>query len=130
MIMIKNKILKLISILGYSLTRVQGLDNNVKFWGGLSKEPIRRLVHYEKFMETTDLNGCIVECGVATGDTLIFIKSLQRVKNDKRKVWAFDSYCGFPKGSKNDSKAFLEKGKPGYVKYTLNYVKNNLKTIS
>lgn len=104
--------------------------NKIKqvYWSNLSYETIRRLCHYDLYNETKGLNGDIVECGVAKGDTLIFLRNLQKVKKDNRLIVALDSFAGFPKGSAKDADWFnaIEKPKPGLLKYTTEYVQNRL----
>ena len=113
-------------LIALKLGRVKQKKN--KYWGGLTKTEIRSLFIYEKFLETKDIPGDIVECGVGSGSSIIFLKSLQREKEDNRKMWGFDSFEGFPKGSDKDSEAFRASGRPSYAKYTtLDHVLNNCK---
>ena len=113
-------------LIALKLGRVKQKQN--RYWGSLTKTEIRSLFIYEKFLETKDIPGDIVECGVGTGGSIIFLKSLQREKKDNRKMWGFDSFEGFPKGSDKDSEAFRVSGRPSYEKYsTLDYVLNNCK---
>lgn len=70
----------------------------------------------------------IVEAGVGSGDGIVFLLKLQNHFGDKRSLWAFDTFAGFPKGNQNDSDDFRKKGKPGYEKYTLTSVKEFLKS--
>ena len=70
----------------------------------------------------------IVEAGVGSGHGIAFLLKLQNHFGDKRSLWAFDTFSGFPKGHQNDSDDFRKNGKPGYEKYTLTSVKNFLKS--
>ena len=98
------------------------------YWSNLSYETIRRLCHYDLYNKTIGLNGDIVECGVAQGDTIIFLRNLQKEKKDNRLILALDSFEGFPKGTEKDADWFnaLEKPKPRLLKYNVEYVKNRL----
>jgi len=120
----------ILNALGLEVRKIQGHKNQgpINLWGGLHKDTIRRLFHFEKFLQTKSLDGCIVECGVASGATLVFLKKLQEAKGDLRKIWAIDSFEGFPEGSTHDSEAFRKIGKPGYEKYTIDYVVDKLKS--
>ena len=122
-----KKILKMFDLEVRRLSHQKPGKDPRSLWAGLSKITIRRLFHFEKFLETKQLSGCIVECGVGSGDTLIFLKKLQKEKSDLRKIWAFDSFEGFPQGSVHDAKWFIKVGKPDYVKYTVDYVVNKLR---
>ena len=125
--MIKRYIIKLVNLLIHILKRGR-VRQKKKYWGGLTKTEIKKLFIYEKFLETKDIPGDIVECGVGSGSSIIFLKSLQRETKDNRKMWGFDSFEGFPKGSNKDSEEFRDHGRPSYAKYTtLDYVLNNCK---
>lgn len=58
---------------------------------------------YQSVFDTLHLDGDIVECGVAAGAQIItFKKALEKVKSRKR-IYAFDSYCGIPYAGPNDT---------------------------
>ena len=111
---------------GYKIKKIDSDPENL--WAGLSRDEIRRLFHHEKFMETKSVSGCIVECGVAGGGTLAFFSNIQKEKGDLRQIWAFDSFEGYPEGSDNDPGWFKDRGQPGYRKYTIEFVKNTLRS--
>ena len=88
--------------------------------------------HSEKIIETSALSGNIVECGVAWGSTIGFIKCLQNSTEDTRQVWAFDSFEGFSKPTQHDGKIFNEQSdifNKKYSQYSLEVVKTNLLSI-
>lgn len=105
------------------------LDNLLLDSGGLNKDISRRIFQYERYVETKDLGGSIVECGVGSGQGLAFILNLQNLFQDKRTVYAIDSFEGFPPGSVEDSRTFQLNGKTNYTKYDLNYVQKKLKSL-
>ena len=48
------------------------------------------------------LDGDIVECGVGWGRSLLYLLCLAQIDPSVRKVWAFDSFEGFPEPSPED----------------------------
>lgn len=46
-----------------------------------------------------NLEGCIVECGVAQGGTLAALKVLSIAENKERPIYGFDTFAGLPDGS-------------------------------
>ena len=101
---------------------------------GVDKKAARRIFQYEKFLETRNLRdvagreAVIIESGVGNGSTLIFLLKLQNYLGDRRAIYAFDSFEGFPGGSQNDSEEFLRLGKPDYKNFTLDFVKAKLRS--
>lgn len=96
---------------------------------GVDKDETRRIFQYERYLQTLNLkNGVIVEAGVGSGGGLNYFLKLQRNFGDKRIIFAFDSFQGFPKGHFNDSEEFRKFGKPGYREYTIDFIKNSLKS--
>ena len=49
-----------------------------------------------------DVDGTIVECGVARGESLLMLTLLANAEGKGREVWAFDSFEGFPEPSVHD----------------------------
>lgn len=49
-----------------------------------------------------DVDGDVVECGVAWGRTLAMLASLERAQGGKRHVWGFDSWGGLPNPEPED----------------------------
>jgi hypothetical protein len=75
---------------------------------------------------TKKLTGDILELGVAGGDSLIRILKWQIDHGCKRRLYAFDTFEGYPAATNKDGSNWLEFGKPNYGKYTLDYVRRNL----
>jgi len=128
-----NRLLALFNLalvrIGKSELGAQNKDRDSIFFAGVDKDTARRVFQFEKYLETKNLGGgVIVEAGVGSGDGIVFLLKLQNHFGDKRSLWAFDTFAGFPKGNQNDSDDFRKKGKPGYEKYTLTSVKEFLKS--
>jgi len=69
----------------------------------LDKGWFARLIHFNKLIgEVSDVDGDIVECGVASGGSLATLMSLLNVHRQVRKVWGFDSWAGLPPPSQAD----------------------------
>ena len=64
------------------------------------------------------INGAFVECGVGYGRSLQIITSLLQIKSEKRHIYAFDSFEGFPELTPEDKtgKTFTKKGRWKYIK--------------
>ena len=115
---------KILRTAGFEIKKI---EPPVSLWAGLGKNQIRRIFQYEQFNKTRSVKGCIVECGVSGGNTLAYFSHLNKVNSGTRKVWAFDSFEGFPEASSHDGEWFKKNGKPGYTKFTIEYVKSRLR---
>jgi hypothetical protein len=56
-----------------------------------------------KFNLITNIEGDVVECGVGFGHTLLIICFTNLQQGERRRVWAFDSFEGFPEPSIEDA---------------------------
>lgn len=97
----------------------------------LDKQITKSIFRHLLFEQTLNLNkknggGGILEVGVGTGQGLCFFLKLQEYYQDTRQIYAFDSFQGFPKGSKYDSQNFNLHGKPKYGFFTYTFVKEFL----
>ena len=99
--------------------------NEKYFWAGLNYREVKRIIQYDCFLKTNSLEGDIVELGVASGDTLVFWGQLNDSFGNKKKILAYDTFEGFPKGSIHDG-AFNQKKKNSYKNYTIDFVKDKL----
>ena len=62
-----------------------------------------RLLYFARLSKLVEnIPGDFVECGVGRGRSLIMLLSLVRAEQNGRKVWAFDSFQGFPTPSPED----------------------------
>jgi hypothetical protein len=60
----------------------------------LSEEWFKKLAYFARLLERTkDVEGDVVECGVAAGKNLAIIASLVRSSGQDRCVWGFDSWA-------------------------------------
>ncbi len=57
----------------------------------------------ELIRRTADVEGDIVECGVGRGRSLVFAALSVMLHNDKRNIWGFDSFEGFPEPAAEDA---------------------------
>jgi hypothetical protein len=67
---------------------------------------------YPLFLKSQSVNGCVVEFGVGAGRTALMLESLINLTGDKRSLYLFDSFKGFPVPSSQDltGTAFVSKG--------------------
>lgn len=73
----------------------------------------RLLYFYDLFNQISHLEGDIVECGVGWGRSLFMLCMGADLFENKRKLFAFDSFEGFPEPSKEDEpeKYGIKKGR-------------------
>ena len=70
---------------------------------GLNSVNVARLLYLRSLLELTrDVPGDIVECGVGHGRSLLTMTLLVKVQGDKRNLWGFDSFEGFPHPTPED----------------------------
>lgn len=130
---LKRVILKALSLFDLTIIRINKSRNKLPskdqesiFLNGVNKETARRIFQFDKYNETRNLRGAIVEAGVGSGDGILFLLKLQNESFDQRILWAFDSFAGFPEGHQFDSEEFRKHGKPSYKDFTLSNVKKSL----
>lgn len=81
--------------------------------------------YFRRLITKSYNGGSIVECGVGAGSGLAILLSMRLdFKLSSAKIYAFDSYKGFPDGSENDRSTGPIK--PRYKKYDINFVKSGL----
>jgi hypothetical protein len=62
-----------------------------------------KLVHFDRLVEKiSDVDGDVVECGVANGSSLATLASLLKAHGQDRRIWGFDSWAGLPSPSGAD----------------------------
>jgi hypothetical protein len=105
--------------------RVVRFDMQIK----LIEKNYRILARSELYNRTIHLNGSIIEAGVAGGTGLSTFALLEDSRKLKRKIWAFDSFSGFPPGTNYDSPEFLKYGKPEYIEFSKDFVMDVLRSI-
>jgi O-methyltransferase len=95
------------------------------------------IVYWTNFFKQIEhIEGDIVECGVGRGRSLIILSALNAIlkKSKKpRKVFAYDSFAGFPSptiedtSSRNPKKGEWSKSPSGKYSYSPNFIKTVLK---
>lgn len=90
------------------------------------------MAHYDIFRKIVDVQGCIIECGVRAGDSLMLWLHLSNLLDDRpRHIYGFDTFEGFPDGSITESVDIWPKvgdsvdGTYDSLLSALNYVDNN-----
>ena len=119
---------KVKSILSFLLRFSKNNETLVKVsdFIGLDKKVTKSIFRYELFRTTLHLNGAILEVGVGSGQGLRMLIRHQEFHLDKREIYAFDSFEGFPKGSKYDLPNFNAQSKPKYKEFSVSFVKEYL----
>ena len=64
---------------------------------------MRFLYFSRRYAEISHLEGNIVECGVATGRSLLMLSYLAKCDEKERKIWGFDIFEGLPDSSEEDA---------------------------
>jgi len=69
----------------------------------ISYPEIERFLYFKRLFDLVkDVEGDIVECGVAQGHSLLYLAILVKQEMKGRKLWGFDSFEGFPEPSEED----------------------------
>ncbi len=91
----------------YNYNKSVKLDNFEKYVRG--QKLARFIARYELFKKILNISGSIIECGVQYGGGLLAWGKLSNALepyNQKRKIFGFDSFSGFPEVSEKDLIAF------------------------
>ena len=110
--MLKAPAKKLLSSLGLSVSRPDPLAEqipvdyvNSPFLPRLYRQSLGRLIYFQRMFERVkDVPGDIVECGVSVGHGILAFALLCELSGSNRKIWAFDSFEGFPPPTNQDRK--------------------------
>lgn len=79
------------------------------------------------FRRVEKVPGAVVECGVGQGRGLAVWTSLVLLEKTNRKVWAFDSFKGFPALAAEDEATMeFERGLEEYRQFDIPYVRQTL----
>jgi len=120
-----HKILsKLKSTLKFSSNNVTSIK--VSNFTSLDKKITKSIFRHLLFEKTLYLRGGVLEVGVGSGQGIRFFIRLQEFYQDTRQIYAFDSFQGFPKGSKYDSQNFNLQGKTKYKFFSYTFVREFL----
>ena len=125
----KAFIVRLLLFFGYKIQKIKAGNN--ENYAGMSSNSARFFFRTYCYNQTKLLKGDLVECGVGSGYGLLFLKNLQRQSEDFRTIWAFDTFEGFPKGTKGkDADWFIDNGRPDYTEYNQDSVIKKIKTTN
>lgn len=106
---------KLLNIFGYEIHKKNYTPN----YNGPDKltysNAIKLLYFRNLFEKIKNVDGDIVECGVANGRTLSYLVFLSKQESRRRKIWAFDSFEGLPDPSLEDGGSVGFRGKFNYA---------------
>jgi len=84
------------------------VDNFAKY--AKRQEITRFLARHELFKKVTEVQGCVVECGVYAGQGLMTWAQLSSIMEPVggvfRHIYGFDTFAGFPSVSKKDTMGF------------------------
>ena len=63
----------------------------------------RLIFFYDRMINATkDIDGCIVECGVGRGFSLVNFSLANSIRNINKNIYGYDSFEGFPEPSEED----------------------------
>ena len=69
----------------------------------IGPEWVQRFRYFDRILERIEsVDGTVVECGVAGGQSLAMFASLMRARGDTRSLWGFDSWTGLPDPTSED----------------------------
>jgi hypothetical protein len=64
---------------------------------------LQRLLYFQRVLDMVrNVEGAVVECGVGWGHSLFYLGCLVKDEMKGRRIWAFDSFEGFPEPSPQD----------------------------
>lgn len=92
----------------------------------LSRETEKALVLLDALRRIDGIPGDVVECGVGSGNSLGTLAMMLHRMGSERRIHAFDSYRGFPEGTKEDAAGFSPRKKRVYEQFTVEFVKANV----
>lgn len=87
-----------------------------------------RLLYFERLLSLLkNVQGDIVECGVASGGSLVILSILNRNSEVKRHIWGFDSFEGLPIPSEKDMSSPQSMARKGMFGQGVEEVLHNLR---
>tara|TARA_S200000501_G_C20575375_1_gene634810 strand:- start:35 stop:760 length:726 start_codon:yes stop_codon:yes gene_type:complete len=103
---IKIQVLKLLRDNGYFLLNTKHKLSRQRIYSPkFESDNMKYFLYFKSIIDLVkNVNGNIVECGVASGRSLLMLSYLSYLyrKDYDSKIWGFDSFEGFPKPSKED----------------------------
>ena len=98
------------------INKFDNVKNTIKYYTLMSKLNIKKNIN-------------IVECGVGAGESLSYLSLVTQIMKINKKIWAFDSFEGFPEFTEEDVGKYQKgRNKTIYKNYNIDYVKNSLKS--
>jgi hypothetical protein len=77
----------------------------------VSEKWFSQVGYFSRLLERVqNIDGDVVECGVASGRSLAIIASLVRSSGTERRIWGFDSWRGLPPPSNEDAGSVAGEG--------------------
>lgn len=97
--------------------------------GTFNESLMRRTLYMARLLsEVGDVSGSIIECGVGQGRGLAVWTSLSLLAQDRRQIWAFDSFEGFPRLAPEDKATTdFEASLSEYRQFDIPYVTTTLR---
>jgi hypothetical protein len=69
----------------------------------LDRQRLARFVYFNSLLEqVSEVEGDLVECGVADGESLAAFAALARLHKQRQVIWGFDSWTGLPQPTTQD----------------------------
>lgn len=104
---------KLFGLFGFEILRSGGaVPLDYYNYRRMSYSNVARFLYFNSlFNRVKDIEGDIVECGVAGGKTFSYLAFLSKYESKGRKVWAFDSFEGLPSPTMEDGVSAGFRGK-------------------
>ena len=98
--------------------------NSIKEWHLRDFSPFeKKILTLQYFCDITPANTDIIECGVGAGGGANLLSRISYSSN--RRYYAFDTFSGFPDGSKQDN-FFKRESREVFECFTVEYIKNQL----
>lgn len=109
----KNFVRKLFSFVGLeAYKKGVAVPRDFYEYRRMSYANITRFLYFKYLYDRIkNIDGDVLECGVAGGKTLSYLAFLIKHEGRGRKLWAFDSFSGLPHPTKEDTHSLGFKGK-------------------
>lgn len=118
--LLKTLVNKTAQAFGYELVAVSRSGFLINYRG------IRKLLYFKRMLDyVKNIKGDIVECGVGSGGSFVYLAILAKEESQGRKLWGFDSFEGLPALSGED-KSSINNPKKGDMSAGITEVTNLL----
>ena len=115
-----KKIVKLIK--KYNFSEFDLISNYGLFSGDTNL--FKTLTIYDLIKQTEKVNGDIIEFGIWNGNNLFAMKKVLEYLDQKKKIFGFDNFMGFPNPvgyNKNKKNKGIYAGDPKLIKFIINF---------